>query len=363
MKTNIGDNQSPKQDNDGRAEASPIESPKISSDWHLRDDLKFHPLAAMFPVQNGDAINILGLNIKAQGLQQPIAMHKGEILDGRSRWEACQRLGIKLKPSDFVEFMGTNPLEFVISQNVTRRHLNDGQRAILGITFLPLFEAQAKERRGKRTDLGGGEVDGAGGRATSKVAELFNVSSRLVQTAKRICNGKVAEITKAVLDGILPITKAETLVARPVEQQKKALAAELKRLNDEPRKPNKKKSAKSKDVNAQPAEVHSGAAKKEKMVSAAVGDGVANTPPSTDEINETKLPQPENSAAMVLVQNPDVSSGAIASLPEGKLVITSLTQIGSVEKLLRKITAEYETWQVAIKMTILPSSVASKTSP
>lgn len=61
------------------------------------------------------------------------------------------------------ELEGTNPLSYVISLNIIRRHLTTGQRSAIGVEILPLLEKEAK----KRQQIGKG-IDGSGGRGHKK---------------------------------------------------------------------------------------------------------------------------------------------------------------------------------------------------
>ena len=75
-------------------------------------------------------------------------LHEGKILPGRNRHRACQHAGVEPR---FVEWDGESPTAYVRSLNLHRRHLTDGQKAMIAVDALPLFEAEARERQ---RDLG-----------------------------------------------------------------------------------------------------------------------------------------------------------------------------------------------------------------
>ena len=68
-------------------------------------------------------------DIRAHGLQQPVVVQQGVLLDGRNRLEACGRAGIEDVPS--VEYHCTDPVGFIIGANVRRRNLSISQRAMV----------------------------------------------------------------------------------------------------------------------------------------------------------------------------------------------------------------------------------------
>jgi ParB-like chromosome segregation protein Spo0J len=90
--------------------------------------MKTHPLAKLFPEITGQDFIDLVADIKANGLLQPIITLDDQILDGVNRSNAC--LQAKVKPR-YEKFTGKDPKAFVISQNLSRRHLTAGQRAMI----------------------------------------------------------------------------------------------------------------------------------------------------------------------------------------------------------------------------------------
>jgi DNA-binding transcriptional regulator YdaS (Cro superfamily) len=86
----------------------------------------------------------LAENIRQHGLNDPIVLYDGKILDGRSRFTACQKVKVaprfvnfdKICPSITKEGVSQDEkdkiaFDWVISHNVHRRHLNPSQRALL----------------------------------------------------------------------------------------------------------------------------------------------------------------------------------------------------------------------------------------
>lgn len=143
--------------------------------------MKHHPAAALFPMMSERKLRALADDIKAQGLREPVLTYKGAVLDGRNRLLACRLAGVAPR---FREYRGTNPLRYVMSANLARRHLSSSQLAMLGADLLPFLEEEAKARKGKRTDLGI-KLD-RGGRSREHAGRLTDCSPAYIAAAKAI---------------------------------------------------------------------------------------------------------------------------------------------------------------------------------
>jgi hypothetical protein len=87
--------------------------------------LPFHPIASLFPLMQGEQLDELVKDVRANGLIHPIIKLDGQILDGRNRYRACLRGGVE---PVFGTFPGGDPVAFVISANIHRRHLTLKQK-------------------------------------------------------------------------------------------------------------------------------------------------------------------------------------------------------------------------------------------
>jgi ParB-like chromosome segregation protein Spo0J len=114
-------------------------------------NLKFHPLADIFPLMEGEEFAALVADIKANGVSNIVTLYQGMILDGRNRYRACKALGwtdrrvqleLPMRHSDaFVDDHG-GPLAYVISANIHRRHLTAQQKREL---IAKLIKAQPEK--------------------------------------------------------------------------------------------------------------------------------------------------------------------------------------------------------------------------
>ena len=81
--------------------------------------LESHPLANIFPLLDGKSYDEFCRDIETKGVLEPIWLYEGRILDGRNCYRACCDLGWEC-PS--CEYDGTDPVGFVLSMNLQRRH-------------------------------------------------------------------------------------------------------------------------------------------------------------------------------------------------------------------------------------------------
>jgi ParB/RepB/Spo0J family partition protein len=103
-----------------------------------------HPACSLLPELSADEFAALVEDIREHGQRHPIIVDEaGVILDGRNRWRACQQLGID---PQVCEFKGDDAakLALILSENLHRRHLSKGQRAMA----VAMLRPEAKIGRG-----------------------------------------------------------------------------------------------------------------------------------------------------------------------------------------------------------------------
>jgi hypothetical protein len=95
--------------------------------WAWRETYRVHPAADVFPMMSDEKLAALGANIKANGLIEPITVDGDRtLLDGRNRLAAMELAGVELIGGWWHEdvYQGDDPVGFIISKNIHRRHLN-----------------------------------------------------------------------------------------------------------------------------------------------------------------------------------------------------------------------------------------------
>ena len=148
--------------------------------------MKLHPLCKLFPEITGEDFKLLVDDIKANGLREPITTLEGMILDGQNRYNACIASGIK---AQFDPYIGSDPVKFVISKNLSRRHLNESQRAMLAAELVGLNSGQTMR----------------------KAAQTLNVSRDSVQKATRVKRAS-RSLTDRVKAGTIKLNAAHEQV-------------------------------------------------------------------------------------------------------------------------------------------------------
>jgi len=141
--------------------------------------LAFHPACEIFPVMEGPAFDELVEDIRTHGQREKILIDKsGAILDGRNRYRACQKLGIKPAITVWVPRKGDSVLALVVSLNIKRRHLTPSLKAVLAHKLVPMFAKEAKQRQRQHGRTAPGR------KSVSQKVEQVNAGKAAEQAAK-----------------------------------------------------------------------------------------------------------------------------------------------------------------------------------
>jgi len=216
----------------GEAIYTKAERERMAKNGHAKQKhggLEPHPAACIFPLMEGAEYQALVDDIKANGLRDPIVRYKdGErswLLDGRNRLRACRDAGVEPQWDDYI---GGDPIAFVMSKNVHRRHLNETQRAFVGAELVPMYEAAAKERQEKLNKTPGKLSPNLGeakkGKAAEHAARAVNVSRSSVESALKVKRDAAPEVLAVARDkGELAVSAAAELAKLPKDKQRAVL--------------------------------------------------------------------------------------------------------------------------------------------
>ena len=169
-----------------------------------------HPAAEIFPVMDEAAFAALVADIAAQGQREPILILDGQVIDGRHRLRACEQLGLEPLVRQVSADDG-DPFGLVVSLNLHRRHLSEGQRAIIAarLATLPHGRPDANAQICAFTQ--------------DEAAQHLKVSRRTVQHARAVLDHGIDELQAAVKGGEISVSAAAELSRLPADTQRAAL--------------------------------------------------------------------------------------------------------------------------------------------
>jgi hypothetical protein len=183
---------------------------------------EFHEVANIFPLMEGEEFNELVQDIRENGLQNPIWLHEGKIIDGRNRYRACQEAGVEPVTR---EWDGKGDLiHFVVSMNLHRRHLNESQRAMVAAKLKPHFEDAAKNRQGWKADVSANLRGGETRKSSEDVGKVVNVSPRSVESATKVLKEGIPDLVEKVTSGDMRLGEAVKIARKAPEEQEQLLS-------------------------------------------------------------------------------------------------------------------------------------------
>lgn len=171
--------------------------------------LPFHPLADLFPLLEGGEFDALVADVRAHGLRQRIVLCNGAILDGRNRYRACIEAGIEPR---FEAFNGADPLAYVVSLNLKRRHLDESQRAMIAARIATLGNGQRQV--GQLADVP----------TQDQAAAMLNVGERSVRRAREVLDEGIPELAQSVERGEVSVSAAAQVASLPEAEQREIVA-------------------------------------------------------------------------------------------------------------------------------------------
>ncbi len=193
---------------------------------------KHHPMANLFPMLGDERRESFRKSL-SERQNHAIVLHRGMILDGRNRERELVELN---RPVSYVVFVGTDreALDFVMDENLERRHLTESQRAMVAarIATMRLGDNQHSGQGapiGARSLFAGAEAASASERepsvAQADAAEMLNVGRRSVQRAATVQEKGAPELVDAVVKGDIAVSVAASIASLPLEEQRAILAA------------------------------------------------------------------------------------------------------------------------------------------
>lgn len=178
---------------------------------------EIHPAADIFPMMATAAFNELKEDIRQHGQRDYIVLFEGRVLDGRNRLKACQELGIEPDVGELEECK--DPVAFVVSKNLHRRHLTESQRSTVAARVANMAVGKPSSNSANLQNIGAV--------SQSEAASLLSVSTRSVAAAKKVLEKGSPELVAAVDAGDVAVSLAAKYV--DAVPSKKEQAADVKK--------------------------------------------------------------------------------------------------------------------------------------
>lgn len=165
-----------------------------------------HPVADLFPLIEGERFSELVADIRENGLIEAVTVDMdGRLIDGRNRVRACHHAGVEVRTR---EYDGNDVTSFVVSLNMSRRHLTDPQRAMIAaeIASLPANRPLSPPYGGLTPTQG-------------QVRDQMQVSSGSMVRARSIINHGIPELAVLAKSGAVPLETGSRVAQLPADEQ------------------------------------------------------------------------------------------------------------------------------------------------
>jgi len=175
--------------------------------------MEFHEYANLFPMMTAEEMQMLRQNMRTHGFipSMPILLYEGKILDGRNRYTAA--LAENIEPV-YGDYQGEHALDFVVSANLHRRHLNETQRAGV-VSKIANMKAGDNQHKVGTANLQYLPV------SIPQAAKMLNVSPRTVATYKAVA-AAMPELVEQMDNGTLTAHAAMKEVKAQVRKEYRA---------------------------------------------------------------------------------------------------------------------------------------------
>ena len=147
-------------------------------------------------MMSDEELDALAGDILVNGLRESIKIRGDLLLDGRNRLEAAERVGVEIGRGgrDIEHLPAVDPVRFIISANINRRHLTKAQRADLIVAIYKAAAEEANRQNKPRKDCevsrgGRGKVDEFKA-AVVESGKAEKISKRTMESALARADGK-----------------------------------------------------------------------------------------------------------------------------------------------------------------------------
>lgn len=209
----------------------------------MSKSLEVHPAATIFPLMPKGQYEGLRDDIKANGLQEPLTLWKGKLIDGRNRQRACEELGIEPSLSELDD--AADPIAYVLSVNLHRRQLTTSQKAMCAAKLAGLKEGRPSKSETVQNCTVSDPMP------ADDAAKTFGVGRRSVFHGLDVLRGGCEKLIGLCETGEVPVSLASKLIQAetPKKEQVKIVSTEkpakaireVLKANDRPKRTRKAK--------------------------------------------------------------------------------------------------------------------------
>ena len=166
---------------------------------------KQHPLSAAFPAMQADEYQALVDSIGNIGVQNPITLFEGMVIDGWHRYTAANESGMECPTTQLGD---VDPRDFVLAQNKARRNLTASQRAAAVTSVYEWHPAHRQKNSAPGADLP---------KTTKQLAAIAGTGTRTIEQAKV---AHKAGLTDAIKSGAITAKEAAQIASGKPEKAK-----------------------------------------------------------------------------------------------------------------------------------------------
>ena len=178
---------------------------------------KQHPLSAAFPAMAEDDYQSLRDSIAEIGVQNPITLYEGMVIDGWHRYRAANELCMDCPA---VELGDVDPRYFVLAQNKARRHVTQAQLAMATTAVYAWQPVGNPSYKSTAYQLG---TECPITKTAAELAAISGVGERTIKQAKVVQTKATPEVVEAVKRGEIGLPKAAKIANLPKDEQVAAI--------------------------------------------------------------------------------------------------------------------------------------------
>jgi len=208
-------------------------------------ELKPHPHQELIPPMSLEDYQNFLEDIRRNGILQPIDItYNNVILDGHHRVKAAMELGIKEIEVRIPELLYVDEDEYLISVAMNRRHLTEGQKAVLANEYRKILSTKRQSEAGKKAvtirEIKRGNIDEETvstsmneeqERSRKIASERWKVSEWNVRIAQEI-EKTAPKVYERLGSGDLQIHEAKIIAQLPEDKRKVVLEKKLETRKD-----------------------------------------------------------------------------------------------------------------------------------